>query len=82
MAGVIIVISLMIFVVALYFRKIKSYLMQTDRLDFSLFLAGSSIYLGTFIFSPNWDYRLIFLIFFVCRSWKQSDFRWAAFSSF
>ena len=65
MGGVIIVISLMIFVVALYFRKINSYLMQTDRLDFSLFLAGSSIYLGTFIFSPNWDYRLIFLIFCV-----------------
>ena len=64
MVGVIVVISLMILMVALYFRKIKSYL-QTDRLDFSLFLAGSSIYLGSFMFSPNWDYRLIFLIFCV-----------------
>jgi hypothetical protein len=31
--------------------------------SFSAFVAGASIYIGTFIFSWNWDYRLIFLIF-------------------
>lgn len=29
---------------------------------FDLFVAGASIYVGTFILSTNWDYRLIFLI--------------------
>ena len=33
--------------------------------SFSAFVAGASIYIGTFIFSWNWDYRLIFLIFCV-----------------
>jgi hypothetical protein len=39
---------------------------QCDRLHagfaFNLFLSGASIYVGTFIFSSNIDYRLIFLI--------------------
>jgi hypothetical protein len=33
--------------------------------QFTLFLGGASIYVGTFIFLANWDYRLIFLIFCV-----------------
>jgi hypothetical protein len=31
--------------------------------EFRLFVIGSTVYLGTFIISSNWDYRLIFLIF-------------------
>ena len=30
---------------------------------YRLFLIGASIFMGTFIISSNWDYRLIFLIF-------------------
>ena len=30
-----------------------------------LFLVGSCVYIGTFILSSNWDYRLIFLLFCV-----------------
>jgi hypothetical protein len=29
----------------------------------TLFLVGSCVYIGTFILSSNWDYRLIFLLF-------------------
>jgi hypothetical protein len=39
---------------------------QRDRLHadlaFNLFLSGASIYVGTFIFSSNYDYRLMFLL--------------------
>ena len=59
-ASVIIVISLVVLVMAFYFSKIKDYL-QADGFESSLFLAGASIYTGTFIFSSNWDYRMIFL---------------------
>jgi len=34
-----------------------------QEMAFSLMLVGASIYVGTFIFSANFDYRLIFLIF-------------------
>ena len=39
---------------------------QCDRfhadLAFNLFLSGASIYVGTFFFSSNYDYRLVFLL--------------------
>jgi hypothetical protein len=60
-AGAIIVVILAI---TLYFRKIEDH-QQPNGFEFSLFLAGATIYIGTFIFSWNWDYRLIFLIFCV-----------------
>lgn len=33
--------------------------------EFILFLTGASIYVGTYLFASNWDYRLMFLIFCV-----------------
>ena len=60
-AGVIVLICSAISIIALYFRRIEGHL-QADGFKFSLFLAGASIYIGTFIFSSNWDNRLIFLI--------------------
>ena len=48
---------------------------QCDRfhegLAFNLFLSGASIYVGTFIFSSNYDYRLIFLI--LCVPFLQTN---------
>lgn len=46
-------------------NKIKHYISCETSSDgeFKLFMIGASIYLGTFIISSNWDYRLIFLIF-------------------
>ena len=35
---------------------------QKQDLAFDLMLVGAAIYVGTFILSSNWDYRLIFLI--------------------
>jgi len=64
MAGVIIAICVVILTIARYFRKTEGY-KQPEGFAFGLFLAGASIYTGTFIFSWNWDYRLIFLIFCV-----------------
>jgi hypothetical protein len=62
MGGVIIVICSAILMIAVYLRKIEG-CFQLDGFDSSLFLAGASIYIGTFIFLSNWDYRLIFLSF-------------------
>jgi hypothetical protein len=64
MAGVIIAICVVILTIARYFRKTEGY-KQPEGFAFGLFLAGASIYTGTFIFSWNWDCRLIFLIFCV-----------------
>jgi hypothetical protein len=36
-----------------------------DRQFIDSFRVGASIYLGTFLFSNNWAYRLIFLIFVI-----------------
>jgi len=36
---------------------------QKHDFPFHLMLVGAAIYVGTFILSSNWDYRLIFLIF-------------------
>jgi len=64
LASAIIVICSAILMMAVYFRKIEGCLLL-DGFDASLFLAGASIYVGTFIISSNYDYRLIFLIFCV-----------------
>jgi hypothetical protein len=40
-------------------RLIKFHLMPA--LEIRLCLVGASIYVGTFFFASNWDYRLIFL---------------------
>lgn len=37
--------------------------MACEEITVKFFLIGAAIYLGTFIFSSNWDYRLIFLAF-------------------
>ena len=46
-------------------NKIKTYINceNSSGGEFRLFMIGASIYLGSFIISSNWDYRLIFLIF-------------------
>ena len=45
-----------------FLRPQKFEINLNDQLS-NYFIAGSSIYLGTFIFGSNFDYRLIFLIF-------------------
>lgn len=48
----------------LYFGVKEDKYSHTNRLSLevnSLFMAGASIYCGTFILGNNWDYRLIFL---------------------
>ena len=44
------------------FKFGEKLLEKNISLDDSLFLAGGGIYLGTFIFSANVDYRLVFLL--------------------
>src|SRR5262249_40410202 len=56
------VICSTIFVTALYLRKMEGIPRNEDGFAFNLFVAGASIYVGTFIFSSNHDYRLMFLI--------------------
>jgi hypothetical protein len=58
-------LCLAIFVTALYLKKMEGphRHQQEDEFESSLFLAGASIYVGTFIVWANWDYRLMFLIF-------------------
>ena len=36
---------------------------EKEDLNTNLFIMGSLIYIGTFLFFSNWDYRLVFLIF-------------------
>ena len=45
-----------------YKKKVKEINKLTNQFEL-YFLAGSSIYIGTFIIGSNFDYRLIFLIF-------------------
>ncbi|MDB9826032.1 hypothetical protein OAB97_02575, partial [Candidatus Pelagibacter sp.] len=40
----------------------EKHLQKNINLDDSLFISGGGIYLGTFIFSANVDYRLVFLL--------------------
>ncbi len=47
----------------LFFRRVMRNADGRGGLSFNLFVGGASIYVGTFIFSTNWDYRLIFLVF-------------------
>jgi hypothetical protein len=58
-------LCLAIFMMALYLKKMEGphRHQQEDEFESSLFLAGASIYVGTFIVWANWDYRLMFLIF-------------------
>jgi hypothetical protein len=54
----------LIFVTGFFLRKMGG-LSRYERhgFAFNLFFVGASIYVGTFIFSTNFDYRLIFLSF-------------------
>jgi hypothetical protein len=63
--GLVTLLCLAIFVTALYLKKMEGphRRQQEDEFESSLFLAGASIYVGTFIVWANWDYRLMFLIF-------------------
>ncbi len=59
------ILNIIFFVSALYIYSkykhlIKFHLMPS--LEIRLCLIGASIYVGTFFFASNWDYRLIFLI--------------------
>lgn len=50
----------------IFFKQETRKLLATDNLtntEERLFLIGSCVYIGTFILSSNWDYRLIFLLF-------------------
>jgi hypothetical protein len=48
-------------------KKTRKLLVTTNLTsgEEKLFLVGSCVYIGTFILSSNWDYRLIFLLFCV-----------------
>ena len=62
--GLALVICAAAAVVVVYLYKIRD-IRRNEGFEFDLFLVGGSIYVGTFIFSSNWDYRLMFLIFCV-----------------
>jgi hypothetical protein len=68
-----------VIVCALYLSR-SARLWYEAGLELDLFLAGASIYVGTFIFSCNWDYRLIFPVLCVpAFCIKQFPFgRWLA----
>ena len=51
--GLATVVCSTIFVTALYLRKMEGIRRHQDGFEFNLFLAGASIYIGTFIFSSN-----------------------------
>jgi len=59
-------ICLIIFCLILFkqrkIRKLITYKINNEKMSI-LFLTGASIYLGTFLFSGNFVYRLIFIIF-------------------
>lgn len=62
-------ISILILFFSLIFAQIKIIKQRIVAIDVTyrekqMFLIGSCIYIGTFILSSNWDYRLIFL--FLC----------------
>ena len=63
--GLAAVVCSTIFVTAHCLRKMEGIPRHQEAFEFDLFLAGASIYIGTFIFSSNWDYRLMFLTFCV-----------------
>jgi hypothetical protein len=55
--------------------KLKKRLLTTSAspMEIHLFLIGGCVYVGTFILSSNWDYRLIFLLFCVPYVTKLDD---------
>jgi hypothetical protein len=55
------VVGLGALALAYYFSKSDAVRPKQDA-AFDLMFVGAAIYVGTFIFSSNWDYRLIFLI--------------------
>ena len=58
------ILNLIFFATALYIFLRKRHLVDfhyISNLEIRLCLVGSSIYVGTFFFTSNWDYRLIFL---------------------
>ncbi len=59
--SLIIIYSILLVVLSYFFSQSKSSNILSEADQF--FLIGSSIYIGTFIFASNADYRLIFLIF-------------------
>ncbi len=57
-------LNIIFFASALYIYSKYEHLIKfhpTTSLEIRLCLVGTSIYVGTFIFASNWDYRLIFL---------------------
>lgn len=60
-------ISILVLFFSLIFEQIKIIKQRIVAIDVTyrekqMFLIGSCIYIGTFIISSNWDYRLIFLL--------------------
>jgi hypothetical protein len=62
LAGTLAAIGIVTLALAYYFSK-SSAARPLPGTAFNLFITGAAIYVGTFIFSSNFDYRLIFLIF-------------------
>ena len=58
---------------ALSWVKARLATVDTNKHEKMLFLAGACIYVGTFILSSNWDYRLIFLLLCVPFLMKIKD---------
>jgi hypothetical protein len=54
-----------------YFLKLDFKNLRINRIEVRLFLSGSIVFVTTFIFSQNWDYRLIFLIFCIPYIWNN-----------
>lgn len=71
-------ISILVLFFSLIFEQIKIIKQRIVAIDVTyrekqMFLIGSCIYIGTFIISSNWDYRLIFLLLCVPYITKIND---------
>jgi len=58
-------IAAAVLIVTVYFVRLdrfRSEFAPDNDLAFNLFLCGASLYVGTFIFASNFDYKLIFLM--------------------
>jgi hypothetical protein len=59
---ILLILTFTIFAIFLFLQGVKNKKNYSEKIS-NFFIVGSSIYLGTFIFTSNIDYRLIFLIY-------------------
>ena len=66
-------IIVILFSLIFFFLKKKKDLNSTTSKSYIFFIAGSSIFCGTFLLGANFDYRLIFLLFTIPYLMEKKD---------